>query len=433
MGNRPFLATEPLHFCGGCGHRLIARNTERALQRIVDLQPLDVILVTDIGCHGIIDRSFLTHTIHGLHGRSIALAAGISAGLERAGKEVIVFIGDGGATIGLQHLIEAAHRNFNMTVVIHNNMLYGMTGGQSSGLTPCGYKTKAFPEGQPYVGYDLCRKANNVGAAYARRIIGTGDFSDYLEEAITTPGFSLVEVVEVCPSYGAKRNRARTLSQIVEQAGLKVQLYSHPRRESYSPPRRTPVASLIDPDTVIPQTHSSTLAEPRSLSINGSAGEGVQSAAGIFARAAVAAGLHVTKKESYPVTVGVGFSTSELIVSPDPILHAGLAAADAVIVTSKDGLERSEGLIGRMKRGLLLIDESLDVPETVVRVVRRDFRGRAGARSAALVALFHYLDIDEIFPTDCLANAVQQSKLGGKLDLERIMAAGCGRRMSDEP
>ncbi len=425
MCDRHFLSSEPLHFCGGCGHHLIARNTEKALQRVTDLRPLDVILVTDIGCHGIIDRSFLTHTIHGLHGRSIALAAGISAGLDAPGKKVIVFIGDGGATIGLQHLIEAAHRNFNMTVVIHNNMLYGMTGGQSSGLTPCGYKTKAFPEGQPYVGYDLCRKANNVGAAYARRVIGTGDFSGYLEEAITTPGFSLVEVVEVCPSYGAKRNPDRTLTEIVKQAGLKVQLYSHPPRESYSRPKRTPVASLLDHNTAIPLTHASTLANPRSLSINGSAGEGVQSAAGIFARAAIAAGLHVTKKESYPVTVGVGFSTSELILSPDPILYTGIPAPDVVIITSQDGLERSGVTIGRMKRGLVLIDESLDAPETAARVVQRNFRGQAGPRSATLVALFHYLGVDPIFPTNSLTNAVQQSKLSGKLNLERMMATSC--------
>ncbi len=431
MGNRPYLAAEPLHFCGGCGHHLIARNMERALQRIAGLQPLDVILVTDIGCHGIIDRSFLTHTIHGLHGRSIALAAGISAGLDKPGKEVIVFIGDGGATIGLQHLIEAAHRNFDMTVVIHNNMLYGMTGGQSSGLTPCGYKTKAFPEGQPYVGYDLCRKANNVGAAYARRVLGTGDFSAYLEEAITTTGFSLVEVIEVCTSYGAKRNPSRTLAEIVEQAGLKVQLYSHPPRDSYVPAQRVPVRSLLDQNKAIPQTHSSSLTKPRSLVIAGSAGEGVQSAAGIFAQASVAAGLHVTKKESYPVTVGIGFSTSELIVSPDPILHTGVVAPDAVIVTSMDGLERSGKAIGRMRGGLLLIDESLDAPETGAQVVRCDFRGQAGARSAALVALFHYLRVDAIFPTDCLANAVQESRLGGKLDLERIMATGRDQRTHD--
>ncbi len=112
-------------------------------------------MVTDIGCIGIIDRQFKAHTVHGLHGRSTALATGISMGLTTR-KEDHRFIGDGGATIGLQHILEAAHRNVNMTVLVHNNMLYGMTGGQPSGLTPCGFKTSTMPDGRPDGGMDIC-------------------------------------------------------------------------------------------------------------------------------------------------------------------------------------------------------------------------------------------------------------------------------------
>ena len=128
-----FINTNTLPFCKGCGHANISQNTEKALQQI-GLKLLDVILVTDIGCHGIIDKAFDTHTVHGLHGRSVALASGVSAGLNNPDKKVIVYIGDGGATIGMQHLLDAAHNGYNMTVVVHNNMLYGMTGGQPSGF-----------------------------------------------------------------------------------------------------------------------------------------------------------------------------------------------------------------------------------------------------------------------------------------------------------
>ncbi|MCK4614071.1 MAG: hypothetical protein KAU14_04640, partial [Thermoplasmata archaeon] len=200
-----FLNTTGLPYCKGCGHHLIARNTAIALEKS-GFAPLDTILVTDIGCHGIIDRCFNTHTVHGLHGRAAALGAGITLGLSDPKKKVVAFIGDGGATIGLQHLLEAARLNINMTVIIHNNMLYGMTGGQASGLTPCGFRTTITPEGNPVAGYDICALAHTAGAPHVRRIIGVGDFSEELTEAFKADGLSLVEVVEICPSYGAKLN-----------------------------------------------------------------------------------------------------------------------------------------------------------------------------------------------------------------------------------
>ncbi len=95
-----FLTGNDLPFCKGCGHTGISELTAKALDSM-GLSPLDVILVTDIGCHGIIDKFFLTHTVHGLHGRSVALASGISAAMHDSDKKIIVFIGDGGTTIGM--------------------------------------------------------------------------------------------------------------------------------------------------------------------------------------------------------------------------------------------------------------------------------------------------------------------------------------------
>ena len=98
MTAKPFLKEGGLPFCKGCGHSHVANNTEKALQRM-GIDPLDVVLITDIGCHGIVDKSFLTHTVHGLHGRAVALAGGIFAGLEDPAKKVIAFIGDGRPTL----------------------------------------------------------------------------------------------------------------------------------------------------------------------------------------------------------------------------------------------------------------------------------------------------------------------------------------------
>ncbi len=210
----PFLNTDALPYCKGCGHSLIAKNTAKALEKL-NYQPLDVIVVTDIGCHGIIDKCLNTHTVHGLHGRSVALGAGISFANDDPNRKIIVFIGDGGSTIGLQHIMEAARLNLNLTVVVHNNYLYGMTGGQSSGLTPVGFSTTTSLEGNPFEGYDICALTHTAGAAYVSRIMGIGDISDKLAIALSTKGFSLVEVMEICPSYGVKLNPRRKLAEIV--------------------------------------------------------------------------------------------------------------------------------------------------------------------------------------------------------------------------
>jgi 2-oxoglutarate ferredoxin oxidoreductase subunit beta len=177
MNSPRFLTDGELPFCKGCGHSLVTRNCEKALAKL-GYDPLDVILVTDIGCHGIIDKFFNTHTVHGLHGRAVAFAGGISMGISEPGKKIIAFIGDGGATIGMQHLIGAAHYGLNMTVVVHNNMLYGMTGGQPSEFTPCGFKTPTLPEGNQKEGYDICKLISCAGSTYTERVLGVGDYSD---------------------------------------------------------------------------------------------------------------------------------------------------------------------------------------------------------------------------------------------------------------
>ena len=127
------LTENKMPFCPGCGHGVAVNNISKALLEL-NYNPLDIIIVSDIGCSGLVDPLFKTHTVHGLHGRSPALGMGVSMGLADETKKIIVIQGDGGATIGLQHLMEAARRNIDITLLVFNNLLYGMTGGQMGGL-----------------------------------------------------------------------------------------------------------------------------------------------------------------------------------------------------------------------------------------------------------------------------------------------------------
>jgi 2-oxoglutarate ferredoxin oxidoreductase subunit gamma len=161
--------------------------------------------------------------------------------------------------------------------------------------------------------------------------------------------------------------------------------------------------------------YSSPLEGRLAVVLGGSAGEGVQRAAELFAQAAMACGLHVTKKGSYPVTVRVGFSTAETLLSRDPIAYHGISDPDVVLVTSADGLRHNLSRIQAMDGGAVWLDASLEVPATSADVQVLDFAGRAGARNAALYALLAYVQASGVFPVEALVETIRHSSIGSRV------------------
>ena len=420
MNTSRFLFDGELPFCKGCGHSQVTRNSEKALAKL-GYSPLDIILVTDIGCLGIIDKFFVTHTVHGLHGRSVALAGGMSMAITSPEKKIIVFIGDGGATIGMQHLIGAAHYGFNMTVVVHNNMLYGMTGGQPSEFTPCGFKTPTLPEGNQKEGYDICKLISGAGSAYTERVLGIGDYSDSLAAAFSTKGFSLVEVMEICPSYGVKSNPGLKLAALVKEAGLELKVFESIKKKESHTFIKPPEKDLCPDKLIVEKVFDSGLKGKFSLLLAGSAGEGVQSAAEFLAKAAMKSGLHVTKKGSYPVTVGVGFSSADVILSSDPIYYTGIAVPDVLIIVSSDGLTYSRSTAMQMKKGKILIDDQLEAPETGAEIIKVPFRSRAGERDSSIYSIFWFLNTSNIIPVEAMKQVFLENKISEKVSVEKMM------------
>ena len=419
-----FELNKPMPYCPGCGHSLVAEGLTRAADRL-GWQAEDVILVTDIGCVGLADRYFSCHTVHGLHGRAAALGAGIRFGLADDHKHIVILQGDGGATIGLQHLMEGARLNLDLTVIIHNNFLYGMTGGQSSGLTPAGYKTTTEKKGSTAISYDLPRLTHQAGARYTGRVIGAGDITDDLVRALEIPGFSLIEVMEYCSSYGTKYNPGEKLPAILERMGKETGSWENARNDKYSPARRSGLNSLLDTLPGLEGDFNHCLEKPFSIVLGGSAGEGVQTAARTLANAGIMAGLEVSKKGRYPVTVGTGFSTGEIILSPGRIDFTGIVEPDVVIVVSEDGLQNNLEIIGRMDQGTLVIDDSLRSPDTAARVLSRGFRREAGGKGSALCAIAFWLREEGIIPIDALIEATGVNKHSESL----VKAINAGRKM----
>jgi Pyruvate/2-oxoacid:ferredoxin oxidoreductase gamma subunit len=300
-------------------------------------------------------------------------------------------------------------------------MLYGMTGGQPSEFTPCGFKTPALPLGNQNEAYDICTLISVAGSSYTERVLGVGDYSDSLAAAFTTNGFSLVEVMEICPSYGTKSNPGLKLSNLVKEAGLEIKVFENKndhRKYSFVKPTET---DLCSEKLLIENVFSSRLKGRFSLSISGSAGEGVQSAAEFLAMAAIKSGLHVTKKGSYAVTVGVGFSAADVVISSEPIYFTGISLPDVLIITSFDGISYSRATAARMKRGKILIDDQLETPETGVEIIKVPFRAHAGERNSSLYSIFWFLNSDNVVPIEAMKQVFLENKISKKVPVEKMM------------
>lgn len=413
--DKQFFNSNKLPFCPGCGHHLISQNTEKALSKL-QMDPKDVILVSDIGCHGIIDKFANSHTVHGLHGRSVALAAGISLGLKNKNKKVIVFIGDGGATIGMQHILEASRLDLDLTVIIHNNMLYGMTGGQASGFTPKGFVTTTTPQESRTRNYNICDLALSAKASFVARVIAKPDFSDIIVSGIKNDGFSLIEVLELCPSYALKMNKNMKLSKILEdlQEEEFVKINPNYKWDFYT----NSTDNLLENIKIFEKKYNNNVDKTFCIQISGSAGEGVQTAGEAFSYAAILSGLSVNQRGSYPVTVGVGFSTSEIIFSPENESTYNVNSPDVIIITSTDGLSVNIEKLKNFK-GILYLDSSLQTPQTEAKIVRYDFR-KFGPKNSAIFALFYVLKDLQFFPIESLTEGLEKLNLKDKVSLEKF-------------
>jgi 2-oxoglutarate ferredoxin oxidoreductase subunit beta len=196
----------PHIWCAGCGNGIILRDVVQAVDNL-RLEKRDTIFVSGIGCSSRAVGYLDFDTLHTTHGRAIAFATGIK--MARPELKVIVLTGDGdAAAIGGNHLIHAARRNIDLTVVVLNNNIYGMTGGQFSPTTPIGDFSTTTPYGGIDPDFDIPALAQAAGATYTAR--GTAyhaaQTTKLIEAAILHEGFSVVECVTTCPTYYGRKN-----------------------------------------------------------------------------------------------------------------------------------------------------------------------------------------------------------------------------------
>jgi 2-oxoglutarate ferredoxin oxidoreductase subunit beta len=196
----------PHVLCPGCAHGIVLRALIEAMARL-DLPKDRVALVAGIGCSSRLAGHVDVCTLHATHGRAPAFATGIK--LARPDLTVVVLTGDGdGLAIGGNHLIHAARRNIDLTCVLFNNAIYGMTGGQLAPTTPEGAVASTAPFGNAEPPFDACRLLEAAGATFVARATAyeVPVLTDVLAQALAHRGFSFVEVLSDCPVYYGRYN-----------------------------------------------------------------------------------------------------------------------------------------------------------------------------------------------------------------------------------
>jgi 2-oxoglutarate ferredoxin oxidoreductase subunit beta len=226
----------PHIWCPGCGDGIVLKAMLRAVERI-GLERDRICMVSGIGCSSRTPGYVDVNTLHTTHGRALTFATGVK--MVRPDLTVIVVTGDGDATaIGGNHFIHAARRNIDLTVILYNNWIYGMTGGQVSPTTPPGRRASTAPFGAREPNFDIAALAAGAGASFvARETVARPFLLDKLiERAIRRRGFSLVEVMTPCPTAYGRRNRPADPVEMVEQ--LKVRSISKAKAEGLAEAER---------------------------------------------------------------------------------------------------------------------------------------------------------------------------------------------------
>jgi len=197
----------PTIWCSGCGHGAVANTLVRVAAKL-GLDKNNTAVVSGIGCSSRTPGYLDFDTLHTAHGRAIAFATGVK--FAKPGMKVIVITGDGDcAAIGGNHFIHAARRNIDITTIVMNNSIYGMTSGQYSPMTPKGGLGTTAPYGNVERSFDLAKLSIASGATYVARATSyhVQLLAELIEKALLHKGFSVVEAITGCPTYFGKKNK----------------------------------------------------------------------------------------------------------------------------------------------------------------------------------------------------------------------------------
>src|ERR1700716_1820642 len=198
---KDFTSDQEVRWCPGCGDYVIL-NTIRNFLPELGLRRENMVFVSGIGCSSRFPYYLETYGMHSIHGRAPAVATGLA--VSRPDLAVFVVTGDGDAlSIGGNHLIHALRRNVNLTILLFNNRIYGLTKGQASPTSELGKVTKSTPFGSADPPFNPISLALGAGATFVARTLDTDKhhLPAMLRAAAAHPGAALIEIYQNCPVF----------------------------------------------------------------------------------------------------------------------------------------------------------------------------------------------------------------------------------------
>ncbi|MDR1875183.1 MAG: 2-oxoacid:acceptor oxidoreductase family protein [Synergistaceae bacterium] len=375
----------PTIWCPGCGHGIITQAAIRACNDM-GLARDDVYAVSGIGCSARTPAYIDFNSIQTTHGRAIAFATGMK--MFRPEKHVFLLLGDGDcASIGGNHLIHACRRNIDLTVLVLNNFIYGMTGGQVSPTTPHNSRTTTTMYGNLDEPLDICGIAMAAGATFVARSTAyhAQQLPGLIEQGFRNRGMSLIEILSPCPTGFGNRNNYRTPADMydelrdnavpVEKAKnmsekelegrIVTGVLKNAGREEYVDRYSAMLKNIGAPDELSDLASGNYPAEPMrserfECRLSGSGGQGLILAGIIFSEAMIRQGKNAVHTQSYGPEARGGASRSEVVVSAERIDFPEVSAPDILLAMTQDAFDRFSA--GVRKGGAILIDSTLVNP-----------------------------------------------------------------------
>ncbi|MFB9762341.1 2-oxoacid:ferredoxin oxidoreductase subunit beta [Ectobacillus funiculus] len=189
------------NWCPGCGDFSVQAAIQRAAAN-AGLDPEQMAVVSGIGCSGRISGYINSYGFHGIHGRALPIAQGVK--MANRDLTVIAAGGDGdGFAIGMGHTIHAIRRNIDLTYIVMDNQIYGLTKGQTSPRSSSGFKTKSTPQGSIEPALSVMEMALTAGATFVAQSFSSDlkELTQIIEAGINHKGFSLINVFSPCVTY----------------------------------------------------------------------------------------------------------------------------------------------------------------------------------------------------------------------------------------
>ena len=369
--------SRPLVYCPGCTHENITKALDKTFAKL-NFEADKTVIVTDIGCSGLFDTFFNVHALHGIHGRALTYASGLK--LANPDLNVIVTMGDGGLGIGGAHVLASCRRNIDMTLIILNNFNFGMTGGQYSFTTPNDAVVGSEFLNQAEIPLDICAIAKSAGASYITRCSGLDrDLDEKMAKAIEHKGFSIVETLGMCTGRYTKRNKLTP--KVIDQTIEKLEQYSGTVEENQRPEYGKLYMDLAGEKTSFPEPVTLKKQfdfkdyQRQEVVILGSAGMRIVTAGDIVCYAGMNAGMNVSIKNDYNITVLRGQSVSEILIDPQKIGYTGIESPTIVLALSDEGVQRRQYIFADLQADTFVLKEkSVAIPETKANVVEIDFK-----------------------------------------------------------